>query len=152
VFDSQLRLSLHSRLVATSGDTATIVLTTHAAPADAEQALVDAGCDVYRIPPSGEGRVEIEGALRLLASLGIVSLLVEGGAELAGSLLATRFAHEMHAFLAPILLGPRGRPGAVDWAGPDRPAEAPRIDDPAWECCGADAYVFGRLLFPEREE
>jgi diaminohydroxyphosphoribosylaminopyrimidine deaminase/5-amino-6-(5-phosphoribosylamino)uracil reductase len=152
IFDSQLRLSLHSRLVATSGDTRTIVLTTAGAPADAEQALIDAGCDVYRTAPSGEGRVDIEAALRLLAGLGIVSLLVEGGAELAGSLLATRFAHEMHAFLAPILLGPRGRPGAVDWAGPDRPAEAPRIDDPVWECCGADAYVFGRLVFPEREE
>ncbi len=152
VFDSQLRLSLHSKLVATSGETPTVVLTTQTAPADAEQALLDAGCEVHRIASSAEGRVEIEGALRVIAGLGVVSLLVEGGAELAGSLLATRFAHEMHAFLAPILLGPRGRPGAVDWAGPDRPAEAPRIDDPVWECCGADAYVSGRLIFPERSE
>ena len=82
---------------------------------------------------------------------GIVSLLVEGGAELAGSLLATRFAHEMHAFVAPILLGPRGRPGAVDWAGPDTPGEAPRILDAQWELCGRDAYVFGPLVFPPRD-
>ena len=66
-------------------------------------------------------------ALHLLASQGVVSILVEGGAELAGSLLATRLANELHAFVAPILLGPRGRPGAVDWAGPDTPNEAPRI-------------------------
>lgn len=150
VFDSQLRLSMGSRLVATSGEIPTTVLTTSGASADAEAALLDAGCDVFRVPPSGEGRVDIDAALRVLASLGVVSLLVEGGAELAGSFLATRFAHEMHAFVAPILLGPRGRPGAVDWAGPDRPSEAPRIDDPVWECCGSDAYVSGKLLFPER--
>jgi diaminohydroxyphosphoribosylaminopyrimidine deaminase/5-amino-6-(5-phosphoribosylamino)uracil reductase len=151
VFDSRLRLSLHSRLVATTHDTPTIILTTLDAPRDAEQALLDAGCDVHRIPPSGEGRVDMESALRQLAALGIVSLLVEGGAELAGSLLATRFAHEMHAFVAPILLGPRGRPGAVDWAGPDTPGEAPRILDAQWELCGRDAYVFGPLVFPPRD-
>jgi diaminohydroxyphosphoribosylaminopyrimidine deaminase/5-amino-6-(5-phosphoribosylamino)uracil reductase len=150
VFDSQLRLGLGSRLVTTSPEIPTIVLTTSGASADAEAALLDAGCEVFRVPPSGEGRVDIDAALRLLASLGVVSLLVEGGAELAGSFLATRFAHEMHAFVAPILLGPRGRPGAVDWAGPDRPSEAPRIEAPAWECCGSDAYVAGKLLFPDK--
>ena len=151
IFDSQLRLSLHSRLVATTGDTPTIILTTVDAPGDNEQALLDAGCEVYRVPPSAEGRVDMESGLRQLAGLGIVSLLVEGGAELAGSLLATRFAHEMHAFVAPILLGPRGRPGAVDWAGPDTPGSAPRILDAAWELCGRDAYVFGPLVFPEKQ-
>ncbi|MFO0616498.1 MAG: bifunctional diaminohydroxyphosphoribosylaminopyrimidine deaminase/5-amino-6-(5-phosphoribosylamino)uracil reductase RibD [Polyangiaceae bacterium] len=150
VFDSQLRLSLGSRLVTTSPEIPTIVLTTSGASADAEAALLDAGCEVFRVPPSGEGRVDIDAALRLLASMGVVSLLVEGGAELAGSFLATRFAHEMHAFVAPILLGPRGRPGAVDWAGPDRPSEAPRIEEPTWECCGSDAYVAGKLLFPDK--
>ena len=30
------------------------------------------------------------------------------------------------------------------------PSEAPRIEDPTWECCGSDAYVAGKLAFPER--
>ena len=85
----------------------------------------------------------------MLAARGIVTLMVEGGAELAGSLLAGRFADELHAFVAPILLGPRGRPGAVDWAGPKSPADAPNIGDPRWEMCGRDAYVHGPLLYPE---
>ena len=76
--------------------------------------------------------------------------MVEGGAELAGSVLASRLADELHAFLAPILLGPRGRPGAVDWAGPDTPSDAPRIVDPRWELCGRDAYVWGAIAFPPR--
>ncbi len=109
---------------------------------------MDAGCAVVRVPNSAEGRVDVGAALRVLASQGIVSLLVEGGAELAGSLLATRLADELHAFIAPILLGPRSRPGAVDWAGPDTPTEAPRIVDPRWELCGRDAYVSGPLAFP----
>jgi len=87
---------------------------------------------------------------QMVGAIGVVALLVEGGAELAGTMIASRTAHRMHAFVAPLLLGPRGRPGAVDWAGPDTPAEAPRIADPSWECCGHDAYVFGRLEFQDR--
>ncbi|APR77597.1 Diamino hydroxyphospho ribosylaminopyrimidine deaminase [Minicystis rosea] len=151
VFDSRLRLPLSSRLATTAREVPTWVLAGGDAPEDAEQALVDAGCAVLRVPNSAEGRVDVGAALRLLAAQGIVSVLVEGGAELAGSLLASRQADELHAFIAPILLGPRGRPGAVDWAGPDTPTEAPRIVDPRWELCGRDAYVSGPLAFPSRQ-
>lgn len=150
IFDSHLRLPLSSRLATTAREVPTWLLTGTDAPEDAEQALVDAGCAVLRVPNSAEGRVDVAAALRLLASQGVVSMLVEGGAELAGSLLASRLADELHAFIAPILLGPRGRPGAVDWAGPDTPTEAPRIIDPRWELCGRDAYVSGPLAFPAR--
>jgi len=150
VFDSRLRIALNSRLVQTSRETPTWLLAGNDASESAEQALVDAGCIVIRVPNSAEGRVDVAAALRLIAAQGVVSMLVEGGAELAGSLLATRLADELHAFIAPILLGPRGRPGAVDWAGPDTPTEAPRIIDPRWELCGRDAYVNGPLAFPSK--
>lgn len=150
VVDSLLRLPLHGRLVQTARECPTWVLTGTDAPELAEQALVDAGCVVVRVPNSAEGRVDVLAALRILGSQGIVSMLVEGGAELAGSFLASRLADELHAFIAPILLGPRGRPGAVDWAGPDTPGEAPRILDPRWELCGRDAYVSGALSFPSK--
>lgn len=150
VFDTHLRLPLSARLVQTAKEVPTWVLAGADAPEDAEQALVDAGCVVLRAPTSAEGRVDVTAAMRLCASQGIVSILVEGGAELAGSLLASRVPDELHAFVAPILLGPRGRPGAVDWAGPDTPVEAPRIVDPRWELCGRDAYVSGPLAFPPR--
>jgi len=150
IFDSRLRLPLNSIMAQTAREVPTWLLTGGDAPEEAEQALVDAGCAVVRVPNSAEGRVDVTAALRLLASQGLVSIMVEGGAELAGSLLAARLADELHAFIAPILLGPRGRPGAVDWAGPDTPGEAPRIVDPRWELCGRDAYVSGPLAFPAK--
>jgi diaminohydroxyphosphoribosylaminopyrimidine deaminase / 5-amino-6-(5-phosphoribosylamino)uracil reductase len=150
VFDSRLRLPLSSILVQTAREVPTWVLTGVDAPDDVERAIADAGCAVVRIPNSAEGRVDVAAALRLLASHGVVSILIEGGAELAGSVLASRLADELHAFVAPVLLGPRGRPGAVDWAGPDTPNDAPRIVDPRWELCGRDAYVSGPLAFPSK--
>lgn len=150
VFDTKLRIPQNGQLVTTAREIPTVVLTSMDASEDVEQELLDRGVDVLRVPSSAEGRIDIHAALRALAQRGIVTLMVEGGAELAGSLLAGRHADELHAFVAPILLGPRGRPGAVDWAGPDTPTEAPRIVEPRWELCGRDAYVWGPLVFPPR--
>jgi diaminohydroxyphosphoribosylaminopyrimidine deaminase/5-amino-6-(5-phosphoribosylamino)uracil reductase len=120
------------------------------APSSAEEQLVERGVEVLRAPPSSEGRVDPLAGLRLLGSRGVVAAMVEGGAELAGSVLAGAVVDELHAFIAPILLGPRGRPGVVDWAGPATPAEAPAIADPQWEVCGVDAHVWGPLRYPPR--
>jgi diaminohydroxyphosphoribosylaminopyrimidine deaminase/5-amino-6-(5-phosphoribosylamino)uracil reductase len=149
VFDTKLRLPPHSRLVETAVDVATWVICSADAPTTHEEALTARGVEVLRVPSSAEGRLDAAAALRMLAAKGVVTLMVEGGAELAGSILAGKLADELHAFLAPILLGPRGRPGAVDWAGPTTPAEAPRIASATWELCGNDAYVRGPLQYPE---
>jgi diaminohydroxyphosphoribosylaminopyrimidine deaminase/5-amino-6-(5-phosphoribosylamino)uracil reductase len=148
IFDTNLRLPTNSRLAQTAKDIPTwLICGLDASPAT-EVELAAMGVECMRVPLASEGRVEVAAALRLLASRGIVSLMVEGGAELAGSLLASRFADELHVFLAPILLGPRGRPGAVDWAGPDTPQQAPRIASPSWELVGEDAYVHGQIAYP----
>jgi diaminohydroxyphosphoribosylaminopyrimidine deaminase/5-amino-6-(5-phosphoribosylamino)uracil reductase len=150
VFDTRLRLPLASRLVETARDVPTWVICTTDAPSSNEDQLVERGVEVLRAPPSAEGRIDPTAGLRLLGSRGIVTAMIEGGAELAGSVLAGGVIDELHAFIAPILLGPRGRPGAVDWAGPATPAEAPCIVDPQWEVCGVDAHVWGAVRHPPR--
>ena len=150
VFDTKLRLPQSARLVQSAREVPTLVICNADAPVSAEEELVSHGVEVVRAPSSAEGRIDVTAALHLLAERGIVTMMVEGGAELAGSLLAARLADELHAFIAPTLLGPRGRPGAVDWAGPDKPADAPRIANPKWELCGTDAHVFGPLSYPEK--
>jgi diaminohydroxyphosphoribosylaminopyrimidine deaminase/5-amino-6-(5-phosphoribosylamino)uracil reductase len=151
VVDSKLRLPTGSQLVATAKETPTCVITTSDASRAVAEALEDAGVAVIRVPATAEGRCDMLSALRELAAREVVNVLCEGGAELAGSLLAAGLPDEMHVFVAPVLLGPRGRPGAVDWAGPETPADAPRIESPRWELCGTDAYVAGQLVYPKRK-
>ena len=150
VFDTKLRLPVASRLVQTAREAPTWVVCTTDAPSSNEEALIERGVEVLRAPPSAEGRIDPVGGLKMLSARGIVTVMVEGGAELAGSLLAAAVIDELHCFIAPILLGPRGRPGAVDWAGPATPSEAPCIGDPQWEVCGVDAHVWGSLQYPPR--
>lgn len=150
VMDSKLRIPTSCQLVQTAKEVPTCVVTTVDASRAVAESLEDLGVSVIRVPASAEGRCDLRVTLRELALREVVSVLCEGGAELAGSLLAGGLPDEMHVFLAPVLLGPRGRPGAVDWAGPENPADAPRIESPRWELCGNDAYVSGRLVYPKK--
>jgi diaminohydroxyphosphoribosylaminopyrimidine deaminase/5-amino-6-(5-phosphoribosylamino)uracil reductase len=150
VVDSKLRIPTNAQLVVTAREIPTCVVTTLDASRAVSDALEAAGVAVLRVPPTAEGRCDMRVALQELAAREVVSVLCEGGAELSGSLLATRLVDELHVFVAPILLGPRGRPGAVDWAGPDNPSDAPRVEPARWELCGSDAYVSGPVLYPKR--
>ena len=150
IVDSKLRIPATAQVVQTATQIPTCVVTTLAAPKALEEALQAHGVRVIRVPPTAEGRCEPTIMLRELAAREVVNVMCEGGSELGGSLLASGLADELHVFVAPILLGPRGRPGAVDWAGPENPSDAPRIDPPRWELCGGDAYVWGPLKYPKK--
>lgn len=150
VVDSKLRIPLSCRLIGSAREAPTCIITTHEASRAVGDSLESAGVSLIRVPGTAEGRCDMQVALAELAAREVVSVLCEGGAELAGSLLAAGLVDALHVFVAPVLLGPRGRPGAVDWAGPESPSDAPRIENPRWELCGADAYVSGSLLYPKR--
>lgn len=152
VVDSRLRLALDRKVVTTARETPTCVITTLEADREHEQRLLDHGVSVIRVPATASGRCDMHAALSELAERQVVGLLCEGGAELAGSLLADRLVHRLHAFIAPLLLGPRGLAGAVDWAGPEAPRDAPRLLNPRWELHGNDAHVTGRLAYPEEPD
>ncbi len=150
IVDSKLRIPPTAQVVQTAQQVPTCVITTSAAPRSAAEELEALGVRVIRVAATAEGRCDPLAILTELASREVVNVLCEGGAELAGSLLAAQLPQELHVFVAPVLLGPRGRPGAVDWAGPESPPDAPRIDPAHWELCGSDAYVWGPLVVPKK--
>lgn len=147
IVDSKLRIPLNRHVVASAAEVPTCILTTNQADAGHQLALEDLGINVIRLPATAEGRCDMKVALRELAKREVVSILCEGGAELAGTLLQAQLADAMHVFIAPLLLGPRGRACAVDWAGPDSIETAPRVLDPHWQLHGNDAHVSGYLAY-----
>jgi diaminohydroxyphosphoribosylaminopyrimidine deaminase / 5-amino-6-(5-phosphoribosylamino)uracil reductase len=150
IVDSTLRIPLGSTVVTTASEIPTCVVTTPHSSVKAEEALAERGVNVVRVAANTQGRCDMKAALRALAQREVVSVLCEGGAELAGSLLADQLAEELHFFIAPVLLGPRGRPCAVDWAGPDDVSAAPRLHRPKWDISGTDAYLTGRVRYPSK--
>ncbi|GAV25017.1 bifunctional diaminohydroxyphosphoribosylaminopyrimidine deaminase/5-amino-6-(5-phosphoribosylamino)uracil reductase [Carboxydothermus islandicus] len=63
--------------------------------------------------PLGENRINIKEALYELIKLGIISILVEGGAVVHASLLQNRLADKAYVFIAPKIVGGKNAPGPI---------------------------------------
>ena len=120
-----------------------IVLAADDAPPDRVAALEDAGVEVIPLPGSPSER--IGAGLRALGSRGIQSLLVEGGAELAGAMVEAGAVDRVAWFLAPLLIGGRDAPSAIGGHGPAALGAAPRLGALTCERVGNDLLVSGRL-------
>ena len=128
VVDSEARTPPGSRLVASAGPGAPVlVATTTRAPAARADALRAAGAEVLALPPGPDGRVDLRALMAHLGGRGITGVLVEGGATLAGSLVASGLVDEVVAFVAPVILGGERAPSPVGGAGAARVAQAWRV-------------------------
>ncbi len=108
ILDSHLGLPLQSRLCATAGEFATLVIATRAAAAEREAALTARGVEVERVDADSSGRVDLGEALRLLARRGLTRVFSEGGPRVGARLIASGLADEVVLLTA---LKPLGRPG-----------------------------------------
>ncbi len=143
VFDSTARLPLDSPLVRTATEAPVIVVAGPGAEPTAVDALTNAGVEV--IVCGGEGPDRIRGALEELARRDITSLLLEGGATLAGSFRAAGELDELRLFFAPLLLGGADARPLLGGEGPDRLADAERALAVDWEPVGADMLARVRM-------
>ncbi|MDD4956750.1 MAG: bifunctional diaminohydroxyphosphoribosylaminopyrimidine deaminase/5-amino-6-(5-phosphoribosylamino)uracil reductase RibD [Candidatus Omnitrophica bacterium] len=105
VADSKLRTPLRSQLIRTAGHAPVIILFTELAPrANMERLTAVKGVKLVRLR-SVRGRVPLRMAMKELYLHGVYNVLVEGGADLAGSLVDEKLVNEVMFFISPKILG-----------------------------------------------
>jgi diaminohydroxyphosphoribosylaminopyrimidine deaminase/5-amino-6-(5-phosphoribosylamino)uracil reductase len=124
VFDSRLRLPLTSRLVATARQAPVWVVTTDAA---AGRVQMEARGVRVLSSPGRDARVDLDWALERLRAEGLWSIMVEGGSEVLGALLARGLFDQVALFRAPLLLGGRGSRPAFGGPDPAHLSQAARL-------------------------
>ena len=107
VLDSEAQLSSESQLVRSARETPLLVVTSEAASAEAESRLTEAGCEVVKINRD-QASNPLHTLLDLLGERQMTNLLVEGGGKVLGSFLDAGLINEVHAFVAPMLIGGEG--------------------------------------------
>jgi diaminohydroxyphosphoribosylaminopyrimidine deaminase/5-amino-6-(5-phosphoribosylamino)uracil reductase len=113
VADGTLRTPPTARLIATSRETPTWLLH-HAENRQVAQKLEQAGANCIQVSKAGEGRgIDLPAALTALGKCGLTRILVEGGAELAASLLRSDLIDRIVWFHAPSLTGGDGKPAVL---------------------------------------
>jgi GTP cyclohydrolase II len=136
ILDSNLRSSVASKVFDATAPT--IVITTERSDPKRRDELRKRDVSV-QVVSLGPGGVDIAAALSLLATLGISSLLVEGGQRVITSLLRARCADRMIVGLAPVVLG-KGVEGVGD-LGIGRVADGILLANRSVYLAGTDVLV-----------
>jgi diaminohydroxyphosphoribosylaminopyrimidine deaminase/5-amino-6-(5-phosphoribosylamino)uracil reductase len=143
VFDSQARLPLGSKLVASIDAAPLVVIAGPAAPAVRVEALKAAGAEVIVCDGDSGGRVAA--ALSQLGRRGVTCVLLEGGPILTGAFLDAKEIDELRLFMAPIVIGGSEARPLVGGTGAATMAEATAALAMEWERSDGDLLVRARL-------
>ncbi len=143
VVDSRARTPIGSRIVCQGqADGKTVIAVTEAADREQIAALTGVGCRVLVCTADTSGRVDLADLLARLGTQGdIIGVLVEGGAELAASVLQAGLADRWLAFIAPKVVGGSGAPGPVGGQGAATMDEALHITQWRVTRCGPDLRI-----------
>jgi diaminohydroxyphosphoribosylaminopyrimidine deaminase / 5-amino-6-(5-phosphoribosylamino)uracil reductase len=140
VLDTRLTLPSSLRLFHPNSPALTLVATT-----SGNRRPFGPGVELLRCRARG-GRIDLEDLLGKLGERGVIHLLVEGGAEVHQAFLAAGLVDRVVLYIAPKLLG-----GGREWLGgrgPERMADAPRLERVEVRRAGEDLVVTGTLGSP----
>ena len=137
ILDSELRTPLAARIFENMAERGVWIFTTSA---DAQRiaALEARGAKVERI--GTEGSVDVRLVLQALGKAAVNEVLVEAGATLAGALVEQQCLDELLLYVAPMILGDRGR-GLLKMPEPPSLAQARRFEIIETIAVGADQRI-----------
>jgi diaminohydroxyphosphoribosylaminopyrimidine deaminase/5-amino-6-(5-phosphoribosylamino)uracil reductase len=123
ILDTEARTGPDSRLARTVNRAPLLIVTARNAAAERIRALEEAGAEIVALP-AGPGGLDPEEVLEALWERGVRSVLCEGGARVAATLLARDHVQRLHLFVSPVWLGPGHVPAfdglaarAAGWRG-----------------------------------
>jgi diaminohydroxyphosphoribosylaminopyrimidine deaminase/5-amino-6-(5-phosphoribosylamino)uracil reductase len=135
VLDEALELSTDSQLVRTANESPLLIFAGESVPE-----LEVPGVTVIR---EANGGRNLRWVLEELGGRGIQSVLIEGGASVAGQFLDEGLVNKVSFFIAPKIIGGRDAPTAVQGLGAETLAEAIELEDVQVTQRGADVEFTG---------
>jgi diaminohydroxyphosphoribosylaminopyrimidine deaminase / 5-amino-6-(5-phosphoribosylamino)uracil reductase len=140
VLDETLKMSRDSQLAASTHEAPVIVFAGESATKDKIEVLQSRGVEVIGDAANGRNLVAV---LKELGSRNLHSVLVEGGAGVAGKLLKSGLVDKVTFFVAPTIIGGRDAPNAIGGEGAETLADALELQDVEIVQRGRDIEVTG---------
>ncbi len=126
LLDEHLQLSPESKLAQTTAAAPVLAFTGKDSAGERVAQLHELGVEVCRHKSSGR---DLEYILEQLGNREIQSVLVEGGAGVAGKFLDSGLVNKVTVFIAPMLIGGSEAPSAIAGSGAETIADALQLGD-----------------------
>jgi len=147
IVDNLARLPLRAKVVNRASTAPTILAVSQMAPQSKLEAIQREGVQVIIVENSPR-RVSLERLMEALGKRGVLSVIIEGGAEINASALREGVVDKVLVFLAPILIGGKSTPTAVGGDGIESLGQALRLHDVRIDRFDGDILVEGYLARP----
>ncbi len=144
IVDSRLRIPLRAKVLTQKSTAKTIIATLANTPKSKVQRLQLAGAEVLPVR-SARGRVDLRDLLKKLGKRNIMSVLVEGGAEINASILKACAADKVILFLAPRLMTGRDSLCSIGGSSPARLSQTVDLKDVTARFVGHDLMIEGYI-------
>jgi diaminohydroxyphosphoribosylaminopyrimidine deaminase/5-amino-6-(5-phosphoribosylamino)uracil reductase len=147
VVDSLLKVPLRANVFTEESDAGNIIVTTNKASVHARliTEIEHTGSKVLVVDSVGNNKVCLRKMLVELGKMGITSLMIEGGAEIAGSALDEGIVDKINFFIAPRIVGGKFAPGPVGGKGVLKISDATPLYRVKTKRFGDDLMVQGYL-------
>ena len=139
ICDTTLRIPLTSRIIKTA-KTIPTYLVTACTDKTKQQLYLGAGCKIMIVPLKAD-KLDLQEMMRMLAEVGIDSILLEGGATLNASSLEAGIVQKVQTYIASKLFGGRSAPTPIAGLGVDHPDEAYQLKNRKITILGEDILI-----------
>ncbi|MDT8441279.1 MAG: bifunctional diaminohydroxyphosphoribosylaminopyrimidine deaminase/5-amino-6-(5-phosphoribosylamino)uracil reductase RibD [Desulfuromonadales bacterium] len=144
VVDSRLRTPPQAAVYAQESAAPTLLLTAADQPAARLRPYRQHGVEVIGLGRAGE-HLDLVAAMHCLGERNLQSILLEGGATLAGAMLRSGLIDRVMLYVAPLLFGGSDGRALFAGAGVQRLAEAFRLSDLQLSMVGEDLLLEGEV-------
>ena len=148
VVDSNLRIPIDSQLIKTAKEYRTIVATIKRDDCRDARPCVSTGIELIQCK-SKDGHVNINDLMTKLGSIGIDSLLLEGGGTLNAAFLEAGCVDEVWAFIAPKIIGGEGAKTPVSGKGIAKMSNAIQLQNIDIQNIKGDILIKGKICSRE---
>lgn len=145
VVDTRLRTPVHSSVVGEESSSRTVIAVGEDVPSEIVSTFEERG--VWIVPcPLKDGRIDLMSLMETLGKRSVMSVLVEGGATLGGSMIRERLVDKFHIFMSPKVFGGSDGVPMAKGRGPLRMGDCLSLRDIRIRRFGSDIMITG---YPE---
>ncbi len=144
IVDTTLRTPVSAKVITQKSAAKTYIATVQNAPKDKLVALLEAGAEIV-LANARNGKVDLKQLMKMLGSFGIMSVLIEGGAEINAAALKAGIVDKAVMFIAPMLMTGRDSLCSIGGVSPLKLSKALQLKDVRMEMVGRDFMIQGYI-------
>ncbi len=144
IVDSKLKILANATVLTQRSSAKTIIATLASVPKNKIKKFRDAGAEVI-VAKSVRGRVDLRDLMKKLGKMDIISVLIEGGAEINASALKSDIVDKVVLFIAPMIMAGKDALCSVGGTSPIKLSHALRLHNITTRFVGQDLMVEGYI-------